>query len=114
MQQIDARIARTEERLAALHRIGVATRDLQGELFALRNDFHRLFHTVEVDKVRRETGRFSGRLDASEARLHAIDAELARRRVAGGVVAGLLLLAGVLLLLVRKTYRDEERDGGAG
>jgi hypothetical protein len=117
MRLVDARIVQTDEHLGRLHRIGVATRALQGELFALRNDFHRLFHSVDIEKVRRETGQFNGRLDGMATRLETIDAELHRRRVVGGLVVAGLAVAGILLLLVRRTYREEEQrrsegDGG--
>lgn len=114
MRLVEVGIVRTDERLAALHRIGVATRSLQGELFALRNDFHRIFHSVDIDKVRRETGQFNGRLDAIASRLNAIDAELHWRRVVGGMVVAGLVFAGILLLLLRRTYREEEQQRTEG
>lgn len=109
---IDGRISAVEGEIAGLHRIGFATRELQDELFNLRNSFHRLFHTVDVNKVRKETESFSRQLDLLDGKVAALHAELQWRKKIGSGVILLLLVAGVMLLLVRKTYADEERGGG--
>ncbi|HAD04572.1 MAG: hypothetical protein A2091_08145 [Desulfuromonadales bacterium GWD2_61_12] len=106
---VDARILAVERDIAAMHRIGFATRELQDELFNLRNAFHRLFHTVDVNKVRKETEDFSRQLDFLDGKIAALHAELQWRQLVGSGVILLLLAAGVLLLLLRKTYADEER-----
>lgn len=106
---IDGRIIATEREIAALHRIGFATRPLQAELFNLRNDFHRIFHTVDVNKVRGETAGFAKRLDALDAETVALRQQVSWRKIVGSGVVALLLAIGMLLLLVRKTYAEEER-----
>lgn len=109
---IDGRILKTEREIAALHRIGFATRVLQDELFNLRNDFHRIFHTVDVNKVRNETAGFAQRLDLLDNELAALRQQVQWRKLVGSAVVILLIVAGVLLLLVRKTYAEEEQGGG--
>jgi len=106
---IDGRIVTAEREIAALHRIGFATRSLQDELFNLRHAFHRLFHTVDVNKVSRETAGFGKRLDALDAELAALRQQVQWRKLGGSWVAALLIVVGVMLLLVRKTYADEEQ-----
>ncbi|PLX95136.1 MAG: cytochrome C [Desulfuromonas sp.] len=104
----DSRIAELEGELPRLRRIGLTIRPMQDALFALRNDFHRLFHSVDVEKVRSETAAFGTRLDKVEGQIAEIDATLAKRKMGGAVAIVLLLLAGGVLLLIRKSYKEEE------
>lgn len=106
----DSMIGNLEQDLAALHRVGIATREMQGELFSLRNDFHRLFHSVDVEKVRNQTAGFQQELGKIRDRVAAIEAELTRRKLWGGAAVALLALGGVLALLLHKTYLDEEQS----
>jgi len=99
----DNRIAGLETDLAALHRIGLSTKELSGELFAQRNGFHRLFHSVDVDKVRQDTANVQQHLDTISAKVDAIHAELSQRKTFGGIAIALLIAAGILLRLLRRT-----------
>jgi hypothetical protein len=102
-------IADLEHSLEALHRVGIATKEMRGELFSLRNDFHRLFHSVDVEKVRSQTADFQQKLGKIRIHSTAIEEELARRKLWGGGVVALLVLGGILALLLHKAYLDEER-----
>jgi hypothetical protein len=82
---------------------------LKGNLFDLRNRFHRVFHSVEVEKVRNETGKVQAEVALLQAQVDGYDRQAARRKVWGGVAVGLLVLLGVVLLQVRHTYAEEER-----
>lgn len=112
MTQVEGRMQNVDGRLVELRRIGVAVKSEADRLFALRNDFHRLFHNVDVERVRHETGRFNERLDLLDQSVAAIDQELRWRKAVGGGIIVLLVLAGVVLLLIRKTYEEEERREG--
>jgi hypothetical protein len=107
--ETDRMITDLEHSLAALHRVGIATKEMRGELFSLRNDFHRLFHSVDVEKVRSQTADFQRKLGNLRARGAAIDDELARRKLWGGGVVALLVFGGILAMLLHKAYLDEER-----
>jgi hypothetical protein len=107
--ETDRRIAELEQRLAALHRIGIATQEMEAELFALRNRFHRLFHNVDVERVRSQTTGFRAELGKIRERVAAIEAELKRRKLWGGGVVALLVTCGILALLLFKSYRDERQ-----
>ena len=96
-----------ERRLSTLHRTGITTKEMEDELFALRNSFHRLFHNVDVEKVRSQSAGFQTELRKIHARLAAIESELARRKIWGGVVVALLICCGILALLIYKSYREE-------
>jgi len=106
--QTDTLITALDDELRSLFRIGIATKEMQAEIFSLRNEFHRLFHSVDVDRVHRETAGFTARLTEIEQRIDAIEASLAQRKMVGGAVVGLLVVAGVLLLLLRRTYKEQE------
>jgi hypothetical protein len=107
--ETDRRIADLELALKVLYRLGIATSEMQGELFSLRNDFHRLFHSVEVEKVRGQTASFQRELDRIRGDVVAIEDELDRRKLWGGGVVALLVLGGILALLIHKAYLEEER-----
>lgn len=104
----DALIGDLSKELTALHRVGITTKEMEGEVFSLRNRFHRLFHSVDVDKVRQQTEEFQKEIQGIREKVEVIQAQLDRRKLAGGVVVGLLALAGVLALLIRRTYHEEE------
>jgi hypothetical protein len=107
----DAMISDLAAKMQGLHPLGIATKDLEGELFALRNDFHRLFHSVDVEKVRQQTAGFQGDLGQIGERVGAIEDQLSRRKLWGGVVVGLLLFGGILAVLLHKAYLEEDQGG---
>lgn len=107
VSETDQRITTLEQALASLHRVGIATREMEGELFALRNRFHRLFHSVDAEKVRSQTVGFQAELGKIREQVAAIEAELKRRRLWGGIMVALLVIWGVLALLLFKSYRKE-------
>jgi len=95
--------------LQALAKQGIAVKNMEGETFALRNDFHRLFHSVDVEKVRRETSSFQKRGAEIQAQIATIHDELGQRKLWGGLIAGLLFLASIISFLIRKTYHQDEQ-----
>ncbi len=107
MEETDSQIAALQTELADLHRIGIATGKMEGELFAARNNFHRLFHTVDVEKVRQETVAIQQSLAKVQQQTAAIDAELSRRKVWGSGAIALLLLTGGLALLLHRDFLRE-------
>jgi hypothetical protein len=110
--ETDRTITGLAQQLKALHRIGIVTKDMEGELFALRNQFHRLFHSVEVDKVRSRTAGFQAELGKIRGRLTAIEAELDRRKRWGGGVVALLVACGILAWFLHRSYmRDLPKSG---
>jgi len=108
VEETDRLIGVLEGDLTALHRAGIATREMEGELFSLRNSFHRLFHSVEVEKVRAETARVRSDLEKIRVQVEQIQQTLFVRKVGGGIVVGLLVLAGLLAAFIRRTYHEEE------
>jgi hypothetical protein len=106
--ETDRMIGDLEGRLAALHRVGIDTRALEGELFAQRTAFHRLFHSVDVEKVRQQTSGFRQKLGEIQGRAATVEQQLDRRKLWGGGAVALLLLGGLAALLLHRTYLEDE------
>jgi len=104
----DTALSQTDAELQRLHRLGFAVDPLKGQLFALRNSFHRVFHSVEVERVNAKTGEVQAKLAEIDAHVDEVDARLGQRKLWGGGVVGLLVLMGMIFLHLRKTYHDEE------
>lgn len=94
--------------IAALYRVGISTNELEGALFAERNRFHRLFHSVDVDKIRQQSAAVQSELGKVRQHISDIEQELQMRKRVGAVVIALLVLGGIVALLIRKTYEEEE------
>jgi len=73
----------------------------------VRNQFHRLFHSVDVEKVRSQTAVFGQDLDKIQKKVDAIQQELGQRKLWGGVVVVVLIMAGLCALLIHKSYQEE-------
>ena len=108
MVATEERLAEVATRIDVLYRLGLRTQDKQERLFAVRNDFRRLFHSVDVERVRGATADFQTRIGELAAELDDVQASLDRRKPWGGGAFLLLVLAGIVALLIRKTYQDDE------
>jgi hypothetical protein len=97
-----------ETSVAALHRVGTDVERIKEELFAKRNSFRRLFHTVELEKIKKQTAEFNQDLSVTKQKIDDHEAELSQRKVVGAVVVLLLLLGGCIALLIRRSYQAEE------
>lgn len=107
--ETDTMVAEVEHDLDRLYRLGFAVDDMQGALFSQRNRFHQLFHGVDVDLVRAETADVQAELRKIGTEVAAIDTTVGQRKLWGSAVIGLFVLAGVIFLLVRKAYEEEEK-----
>jgi len=106
----EMRLTTLERSVAALHRVGIDMETVSGELFQNRNAFRRLFHTVDIDKLKQKKAGVNAELDQVEAQIVEIESELSQRKMIGGILVVLLLLAGAVALLIRQTYHQEEHD----
>jgi nitrate/TMAO reductase-like tetraheme cytochrome c subunit len=105
--ETDTMIKDVEHDLDRLYRLGFAVDEMQGTLFNQRNIFHRTFHGVDVERVRKETGGVQAELTKIKGQVADVDKTLGQRKLWGSVVIGLFILVGVIFLLVRKAYEEE-------
>lgn len=108
ISQTEENFRNLEQRLEGLRRLGIDTKRLSGQLFSQRNSFRRLFHTVKVEKIEASTSEVKKKLKQVETGVFEIDAALSQRKIFGTVVVLLLLVAGCIAMLIRKSYHDEE------
>jgi hypothetical protein len=100
MGALDGKISALDSRLTRLKEEGSAVDRLEKGLFAARNRFHSLFHTVDIQVVERESAQIKGELKPLEGTLREIDASHRQRRLVGVfVVLGALFVALTAYLL---------------
>ena len=87
-----------ESSVASLHRVGIDVERIKADLFAKRNSFRRLFHTVELEKIKTQTNQFNQDLSETKQQIDDHETELGQRKVVGGCIA----------LLIRRSYQAEE------
>jgi hypothetical protein len=104
----EANLTKLETSVASLHRVGIDTERLKEDLFSTRNSFRRLFHTVNIDKIKSQTAKFDQELSETKAAIGDYENALGQRKLIGGGIVLLLLLGGCIGLLIRKSYHDEE------
>lgn len=112
MEETDRMITSLDGDLNALHRLGIDSKEMEDRLFSLRNQFHRVFHTVDVEKVRQVTGDIRQNLEHVQAQVEEIQENLRQRKLYGGIAVALLLAIAVVATLLRSTYLGEEEGKG--
>lgn len=108
ISETEGTLTQLDKQIFGLHRLGIDTQKIKGELFSNRNDFRRLFHTVNVEKMRAQTDEFGKRLGKIQGQVDSIEETLFQRKMLGGLVALLLLVGGAVAMLIRKSYHEEE------
>ncbi len=108
LETTETSLTKLDSELKDLFRLGVTVRDKQDALFAVRNDFRRLAHSVDVEQVEAQTAKFGERIGEIEAQVGSIHDQLAQRKMMGAAVVLLLLVAGGVALLIRRTYEEDE------
>lgn len=109
MASVDEKITALQKETERLHKRGFTTEEIKNRIFSVRNQFHQLFHTVNVEKVRNQTDAFLDKLAAIDNRVAAIQQELRQRKIIGGGVVALLGVICILLAVLRRTYKEEEK-----
>ncbi|WP_020676776.1 cytochrome c3 family protein [Geopsychrobacter electrodiphilus] len=108
ISQTETKLQQLEGQVEGLHRVGIDTKQISGEIFSTRNNFRRLFHTVNVEKIHAATAGFTTRLDKISAQMNGIEDDLSQRKMFGGLVVLLLIVGGCIAMLIRKSYHEEE------
>jgi Cytochrome c3 len=104
MSQTEFLIVSIDRKINAFKEEGVDTDRLEKGLFAIRNRFHTLFHEVDVEKVKAASAQICDELNKLDAELAKVAEQHQKRKLAGGVVVGVALLAALLFHFLRKTY----------
>ena len=104
----EATLVKLENSVSSLHRLGIDVEPLRQDLFAKRNDFRRVFHTVNLEKIKAQTAGVTASLGETRKKLDAYENDMRQRKLIGGVVVFLLLLGGFIALLIRRSYHQEE------
>jgi hypothetical protein len=109
--EIKEAMVKTEERISGVERgigdfkaEGVDTDKLEKGLFAARNRFRSLFHSVETERVKAESAGIGGELQRIEDLLRAFDNDRRAGKLSGAFVVGGALLAALFFHLLRKSY----------
>jgi len=110
LERTESSLASLDAELERLFRLGVSVRDKQDALFAVRNDYRRLAHSVDVEQVEAQTDEFSKRIGTIDDQIQEIRDDLSQRKMIGGAVVLLLLITGGVALLIRRTYEEEEKQ----
>ncbi|WP_224962999.1 cytochrome c3 family protein [Geomonas subterranea] len=104
MQQTEEYIDNISRRIAGFQVSGVDTEKMGKSLFAVRNRFHTLFHDVDVARVKGESAAINKELGKLDAALKEIEQSHQKRRVAGGIAVGFMVLLAFLFHLMKKSY----------
>lgn len=100
----EEQIAAVEGKLERFRGEGVDTEAREKSLFDLRNRYRRLFHDVDIVRVKQESGLIQRELGVIHQGLLLLDERNQRRKIAGAVVVGGLLAAALLANLLKKTF----------
>ena len=103
MTALDGRITALDTRISVLKQGGTAVDRLEKGLFAARNRFHSLFHTVDIQVVERESEHIQAELKPLEEALQKIDESHNQRRIVGVFVVLGALFTALVAYLLRKS-----------
>jgi len=103
MNTTENMILNIESRTAGFKQQGIDADRLEKRLFAVRNSFHSLFHTVDTARVGTESAHIQAELKKLEHILDGIDEQLRKRKLFGAFAVAGALLAALLFYLLRKS-----------
>jgi hypothetical protein len=106
MRKTENHIADIDGKINQFKGKGIDTDKLEKGLFAARNRFHALSHTMNADKLRNGTTEINAELNKLEGILQGIAWEQAKRKIIGAFVVGLALIAALLFHLLKKSYDE--------
>ncbi|MBT1074565.1 cytochrome c3 family protein [Geobacter grbiciae] len=104
MRQTDGSITDIARKIQQFKGKGINIEVHEKSLFDLRNRYHRLFHVVDVGRVKQESEVIRQGLGTIEQALAKLDERNKRRKIVGTTVVAGLLLATLLSYLLKKTF----------
>ncbi|HLO26199.1 MAG TPA: cytochrome c3 family protein, partial [Geobacteraceae bacterium] len=96
MRQTEGLIVAIDGKISGFKGEGVDVDSLEKGLFSVRNRFHTLFHDVDVEKVKRESAQIDAELQKLSDNMAKLSEQRQKRKLAGAVVVGGVLLAALL------------------
>ena len=108
MSKTESMISAIDSRITGYKQKGFDTDSMGKGLFAVRNRFHSLFHTVDTNRVTSEAAVIQAELKKLDDLLVSIDKEQSKRKLIGAFCVAGALLAALLLHLLGKTYKQPE------
>ncbi len=106
MQETEGEITVLDARIQGLKSHGKPTEEMEQGLFDARNRFHTLFHDVAVERLKSESSAIRKELQLIAAAIDALDQAEQKRKMAGVVAVGGVLLAALLFRLLAKSYHS--------
>ena len=104
MRRTEGIITDIEQKIDRFKGEGVDTEAWEKSLFELRNRYRRLFHVVDISRVKQESGMIQRQLGVIDQGLMKLVERNQRGKMAGAVVVGALLIAALLTYLLKKTF----------
>ncbi len=97
MLKTDGMLKAIEDRIIELKNQGILTDTLEKRLFALRNQSHSLFHTLNIDLIRQESAHLQAELEKNNG-----IGNTGTGLSIGALAVGWALLAALLFYLIKK------------
>lgn len=104
MRLTEDHVSEIEREIERFKGLGIAVEAREKTLFDLRNRYHRLFHVVDISRVKQESDRLQLGLRTIDQDLLKIDERNQQRKIAGAAVVGGLLVAALLAHLLKKSF----------
>lgn len=98
MLKTEGMLKAIEQRIKVLKSQGVDTNSLEMRLFALRNRFHAMYHSLDVNRIKQESAHIQAELMKSGG----VGGGVGTGPLTGGLAVGWALLAALCFYLIKK------------
>ena len=97
MLKTEGMLKAIEKRIKVLKSQGVETDNLEKRLFSLRNRFHAMYHSLDVNLIKQESAHIQAELEKTNG-----VGGVGTGPLVGAVAVGWALMAALLFYLIRK------------
>jgi len=97
MLKTESMLKAIENKIKLLKSQGVATDNLEKRLFSLRNRFHAMYHSLDINLIKQESAHIQAELEKTSG-----VGGVGTGPLTGAVAVGWALLAALLFHLIRK------------
>lgn len=110
MLMSETEITNLEERIDTLRIQGYDVDAQKKELFATRNQFHRLTHSVDVDTILKETTGIQAEIGRLKGVISTSEKSEVRRKIYGSILIAFLFIGALIFWWYRNTVLEEEDE----